>query len=151
MNSEMVICRKVSCKWIGLRDKVLFLLSWLLWAATLFAVWKVELSNSNILTYLGAIMALGGLFLVWSQFNKIYFLYSSRKKGRRPDCKPLESETVAAYFDVKAKYLCGMYGEKHVVISHSESGHVSGMLSQDQPMGNAGVPEYNPNLLSVAA
>ncbi len=150
MKSQLIINSSTSTNFLTrVRDGVLFLLCWAMWAAVLVSVangaewgnmkmsflnWYASqqvflsslLANFHISrTYVVMVGTLMCAFLLWSALSMA--LASQR---RRMDSAPLALEDLARHFDVDSVLISEMQREKQVVVFHALSGAVTEVRSK---------------------
>ncbi len=135
MDTKMIINCRAPCVWTRLRDKILYLLSLLLWTTLLLLLFRVEISELVYFFtsfYLVMVLLVTVLLVAWSHYRKTVFHFFATKQNRRTRFTLLRPHVAAKYFCIEEKYLCVLQYEKSTVIRHGKDGHISSVLFHHQ-------------------
>lgn len=150
MSAELIINCKVACRLMRMRDNVLFLLSWILWATMILALYHTEFKGFVSLAYVSVVATVAGAFFLWSHFRKAVFRYSKRP-DRRSGHPRLTPAMVAGYFGMEEERLRAMQQERYTSIQHLQDGHVMAVSPPHQVQALVLVPKkFNVRLRAAA-
>ena len=151
MSAELIINCKVACRWVRMRDNVLFLLSCTLWATMIFALYHMKFRVFSALVYISVVATIASIFLLWSHFRRAVFKHSKKEPDRRSGHPRLGVAPVAGYFGMEEAYLRAMQQEKHTSIQHLQDEDGMAVSSYPQPKAQTLTSKELHARLSVAA
>lgn len=125
MDLEMIINCKVPCVWMRTRDKILHLLSLLMWVTLLVLLFRIETAEvvkffSSF--YIAMVFLVGGLLVAWSHYRKTAFRFLTKKQNRRTRYTSLAPEIAAEYFCLDEQQVCALQREKSTLVQHGKDG-----------------------------
>ena len=111
---------------IKLRDIVLSIVCWALWASVLVSIVNGDGFHFSA-TYLSLLSMLMVAFILWSA---VHYLWSPIRN--KADTKPLSLKKLARHFNVQSELIGDLQHEKLVRIVLSSTGRVTQLSSQQQ-------------------
>lgn len=125
MDLEMIINCKVPCVWMRTRDKILHLLSLLMWVTLLILLFRIETAEvvkffSSF--YIAMVFLIGGLLAAWSHYRKAAFRFLAKKRNRRMRYSALAPAIAAEYFCLEEQQVRALQREKSTRVQHGKDG-----------------------------
>ena len=140
MDFEMIINCKITCVWMRVRDKILHLVSFFLWAILLTVLFRIEAKELlNFITsfYLAMVFLVCGLLLTWSHYQKSVFSFVRKRQNRRARFTALPPKATAEYFFMEEMQVCALQREKSTIIQHGKDGLASSLLFHNYSLRNS--------------